>query len=178
MTLEENVVPKSQRNYNKQAFALSLVSIFISFFAVVFAGLQWWDAHNQLISATKPMVNFAVEEANLPLGIVIENGGLGPAIIKSLDYYLDKKRVSDWNEVMRQFLITDNSIVQYELEDDYVLSPANKFWAIKYEKSNGPSHEVALVEELLDKHIGVKINYCDVRGNCLAKCSTPHFCDD
>jgi hypothetical protein len=74
--------------------------IVISLVAVFFTGLQWWEAHTQLLLAVKPSVDFytADDPDSPPVGIAISNAGPGPAIIKSVTFYVDRKSVRDAEE--------------------------------------------------------------------------------
>jgi hypothetical protein len=86
----------------------------------LFTGLQWWEAHTQLLLAVKPSVDFytANDPDSPPVGIAISNAGPGPAIVKSVTFYVDRKSVRDAEEAG----ITYANLSQAEL-DYYELEP-------------------------------------------------------
>ena len=68
--------------------------------AVFFTGLQWWETHTQVLLAVKPSVDFYIgsDPDSPPVGIAISNAGPGPATIKSVMFYVDRKSVRDAEE--------------------------------------------------------------------------------
>jgi hypothetical protein len=77
-----------------------VASIGIVLAAAVFSGLQWLDARDQAFLTTKPHVDFDTEDdSDQPIvGIAIMNAGPGPALIKSVSFYVDRKPVADADE--------------------------------------------------------------------------------
>jgi hypothetical protein len=71
-------------------------AIFISLAAAVFSGLQWLETREQAFLATKPHVDFDIEDdSDEPMvGIAIMNAGPGPASIKAITFYVDRKPVA------------------------------------------------------------------------------------
>lgn len=168
-------------NDGKWAFFVSLLSIVFSFSTAIFVGFQAWYANNQLLFTTKPLINFDVEEdpKEPPLGIVIANDGMGPAIIKSLTYYVDKKQIGNWEDVEKYSKIDENKIIYYDLEEDYSMAANSKFWLIKYKKGGKEnSDEIDRFVDFLDQHIAVKTTYCSAHNDCWTKCSTKNHCNE
>jgi len=83
--------------------SLPWIAVGISLVALVFTGLQWRESHNQLLLSLKPSVDFELldDPDDLPVGIDIQNSGPGPAVIKSIIYYDDKKLVGDIDKLGR-----------------------------------------------------------------------------
>lgn len=74
--------------------------IVISLGAVFFTGLQWWETHTQVLLSVKPSVDFYTgsDPDTPPVGIEITNAGPGPAIVRSVTFYVDRKSVRDAEE--------------------------------------------------------------------------------
>src|SRR5215469_16115921 len=73
------------------SFVLSIVSTLVAGASAVFTGLQWHDARDALMLQTKPHVDFETDSDpdSPPIGIAITNAGPGPALIKSVTFYVD-----------------------------------------------------------------------------------------
>jgi hypothetical protein len=71
----------------------TFLSLIVSFTAAGFSGLQWYEGRDQLLLSTKPHVDF--DPDGLPVEIAVTNAGPGPAIIKSVVFYVDRKPVTD-----------------------------------------------------------------------------------
>jgi len=71
--------------------------IVISLGAAGFTGLQWWEAHTDARLAIKPSVDFYIgdDPVEPPVGIAITNAGPGPAIIKAIQFYVNRMPVRD-----------------------------------------------------------------------------------
>src|SRR5215467_4583340 len=78
----------------------TVLSLLISLAAAGFTGMQWYENRGALLLSTKPHVDFDVETDpdEPPVGIAISNAGPGPATIKSVIFYVDRKSVQDAEE--------------------------------------------------------------------------------
>jgi inorganic pyrophosphatase/exopolyphosphatase len=116
---------------------------------------------------------------DLPVGIVIQNAGPGPARIKSVTYFVDKKPVGDVDKA------TDFENMDYihfiQLEDGDTLAVGEKIWLLKYSKTQrGKQDDKELDQflDIIDHHLAVGVEFCPVLGgDCGRKCSTKGWCE-
>jgi hypothetical protein len=92
-------------------------AIFISLAAAVFSGLQWLSMRDQVFLTTKPHVDFDIEDdSDEPMvGIVITNAGPGPAGIKAITFYVDRKPVADADEMGRTYAKLPAAELDYQI---------------------------------------------------------------
>ncbi len=163
---------------------LSVTAIVISLFAVIFTGLQWRESHNQLLLAMKPSINILTEtDPETSAGISIQNAGPGPAKIKSITYFVNKKPVADAEKAL-EFAkvpkITDD-VYTLELEEGDTLGVGQTEWLIKYaKKPRGKNQQEELDKflDFIDQDVAIQVEFCPVLGNdCAKKCSRTNWCD-
>jgi len=160
---------------------LSGFAIVISLVAACFTGLQWREAHRQLVSSMRPSINFMSEDDpdELPNGIGVENAGPGPAIIKSVTYFVDKKPVGDVNKAVDFANLEDVHVL--DLEDGETLAVGKTEWLMKYTKKPRGKQDQAAQDkflDLIDHHLAVEVRFCPVLSDdCGKKCSTKDWCD-
>ena len=117
-----------------------MLSLLISLAAAGFTGMQWYENRGALLLSTKPHVDFDVEsDPDEPqLGIAISNAGPGPATIKSVIFYVDRKSVQDAEEAgMTYGKLSKSELEYYELEPGDTLAVGEKVWLISYRKPKG-----------------------------------------
>ncbi len=162
------------------ANALSAGAFLISLVALVFTGLQWRESHNQLLLSMKPSVDFDTETDidDLPVGISIGNAGPGPAIIKSIGYYVDKKFVGDVDKLVDFAKL--NYIPTFDYEEGDTLAVGERHWLLSYrDKPRGKKEEKELDDfvDFIDHHLAVEVQFCPaLPGQCSTKCSTKGWC--
>lgn len=161
---------------------LSVISLIIALASAGFAGLLWHEAHNQLLLSIRPHVDFDTEDDTdiLPVGIAIQNAGPGPAIIKSLTCYVDRKRVTDYKEALEYGKINEDIIDYFEFDPDDAIEVGGKYWLLRYMK---PRHARVSQKDLddfadfIDQHVAVEVSFCSAMGNeCWTKCSIKDRC--
>jgi hypothetical protein len=162
------------------AFWISCAWLVVAVAAAAFTGLQWRDAHYALF--VKPHVDFDTEydPAVMPMGLAIINEGPGPAVVKSLTYYVDRKPVKDYEEALQYGKINDDIVDYFELEPDDTLAVGEKDWLLKYIKPHGKKIKQKDVEDFadfLDQHVAVHVEFCSVMGVCSERCSTKGRCE-
>lgn len=156
--------------------------IVISLGAVAFTGLQRWEAHTQLFLSVKPSVDFYTgnDPDSPPIGIAISNSGPGPATIKSVTFYVDRKSVRDAEEAGNTYGgLSLPELDYYELEPDDTLAVGEKEWLIQYRKPRAGKVNQKNIEkfsDFIDQHLGVEATFCSIMGNCWTKCSTKGRC--
>jgi hypothetical protein len=79
--------------------ATILTALFTGLTAL-FAGFLWWETLTHDTPALKPSVDIytGADPDTPPVGISITNSGPGPALIKSVTFFVDRKPVQDANE--------------------------------------------------------------------------------
>lgn len=144
----------------------SVVSLIVALGAAAFTGLQWHDAHNQLLLSMKPSVDFDTEDDpdTPPVGIEIRNAGPGPAVVKSLTYYVDRE--------------VSQRLENFKFQPDDTLAVNENEWLVKHSKYHGKEdkHEVDKFADFIDQQVGVEVVYCSIAGECWKKCSTIDRC--
>jgi hypothetical protein len=117
----------------------SVVSLIVALGAAAFTALQWQDAHNQLLLSMKPAVEFDTEDdADAPpVGVEITNAGPGPAVIKSVTYFVDRKSVKDWPEAADYAKLDAAQIQIFRFEPDDTLAVNENEWLVKHSKYHG-----------------------------------------
>ena len=116
------------------------VAILISLAAAVFSGLQWLAMRDQVFVTTKPHVDFDIEDdSDEPMvGIAIRNAGPGPAGIKAITFYVDRKPVADADEMGRTYAKLPAAELDYQImEPGDTLAVGEKIWLISYRKPRG-----------------------------------------
>jgi hypothetical protein len=75
---------------------VAVISLIVAFTSAGFAGLQWYQAREALVLSMKPHVDFDTEDDpdTPPVGIGVRDAGPGPALIKSVVFYVDHKPVA------------------------------------------------------------------------------------
>ena len=158
------------------------VPIVISLGAVAFTGLQWWDTHIHVLLSLKPSVDFYIgdDPDSPPVGIAITNAGPGPAVIKSVTYYVDRKSVRDAEEAGTTYGHLSGVELDYvEFDPDDTLAVGQKEWLINYRKPHGSKINQKTIEkfaDFIDQNLAVEVTFCPIMGNCSTKCSTKGRC--
>jgi len=162
--------------------ALSVVAILISLIAVCFTGLQWREAHAQLLLSMRPSVNLPTEDDinEGTVGIALDNSGPGPAKIKSINYFIDKKLVGDVNKAV-DFANLGSDIHFLAWEEDSTLGVGEKLWLLKWSKrprTKKDRQELDEFVDLIDHRLAVQVEFCPVlSGECSKRCSTKGWCE-
>jgi hypothetical protein len=158
----------------------AVVPIVISLAAALFSGLQWREAHNQLALSMKPAVDFDTEDDpdDLPVGIAITNSGPGPAVIKSITYFVDRKPVKGPEEAAQSGKLDVDELSAFEFDEGDTLAVGQKEWLFRYRKTSKPDERQAQrYSDFVGTHLGIEAEFCSVLGDCWVKCSTRGRCE-
>jgi hypothetical protein len=166
---------------------LSCASLLISVAVAAFTWLQWREMHNDWLFKVKPHVDFdAEDDPDLPpVGLELSNGGPGPALIKSVRWYVDRKPVRDSAEALEYGKINSDIVAYIEFDPDDTLAVGDKVWLMQYRKPHGGKKKGSQKDEkdlndfldFIDYHVAVKVHYCTVTEDpCWDKCSTKDRC--
>jgi hypothetical protein len=175
------VIPaNSDRSKISLSNSLPLIAVVISLVALMFTALQWRESHNLLLLSMRPSVDLEIAEdtEDLPVGIDIQNSGPGPAIIKSITYYSDKKFIGDIDKLSSY---TDLSGVStYDIEEGDTIAVGERHFLVSIKsKPNGKDEQKTMDDfiELIHGHLAVEVRFCPVLpGDCYTKCSTKGWC--
>jgi hypothetical protein len=159
-------------------------AIVISLAAAVFSGLQWLETRDQVFLTTKPHVDFDTEyDPDEPeVGIAIRNAGPGPAAIKAITFYVDRKPVADADDMGRTYAKLPTAELDYQImEPGDTVAVGEKIWLISYRKPRGGKVNQAHKEafgDFLDKNAAIEIEFCSVirETECWTKCSDKGRC--
>ena len=154
--------------------------IVISLAAALFTGLQWRETHNQLALSMKPAVDFdtADDPDDPPVGIAISNAGPGPAVIKSVEFYVDRKPVKDAEEAAQRGQLDVEQLNAFEFDEGDTLAVGQKEWLFRYRKTSKPDEaQAARYADFVGGRLGIEAEFCSVLGDCWIKCSTRGRCE-
>ena len=149
-----------------------------------FSGLQWHETREQAFLTTKPHVDFDTEyDSDEPeVGIAIRNAGPGPAAIKAITFYVDRKPVADADEMGRTYAKLPAAELDYQImEPGDTIAVGEKIWLISYRKPRGGKVNQAnkgAFGDFLDKNAAIEIEFCSVirETECWTKCSDKGRC--
>ena len=132
----------------------------------------------------KPSVDFMIADDpdDLPVGISLQNAGPGPARIKSVLYFVDRKPVGDV-EKATDFETFKGDVHFTEFDEGDTLGVEATQWLLKYvpkphAKQKDKEDEVDDFLDVIDHHLAVQVEFCPVMtGECGKRCSTKGWCD-
>jgi hypothetical protein len=162
----------------------SAVAIVVSLAAATFSGLQWREAREQNFLSTRPHVDFDTEDdPDEPMvGIAIMNAGPGPALIKSVSFFVDRKPVADADEMGLTYAKLSAAELDYQImEPGDTLAVGEKVWLIDYRKPRGGNvnqKNKSAFADFIEKNAAIEIEFCSVirETECWTKCSDKGRC--
>src|SRR5271166_1733742 len=91
---------------SRLALSIAVVALLFSGLSVTFSALQWHEAHDQTSLTGRPLLDFSTNFDNQDpkVGLAVVNTGVGPAVIKSVSFFVDHKLVSDIDDVAAKIL--------------------------------------------------------------------------
>lgn len=158
---------------------LSICALFVSLFAL---GVSAWQTYQtQLLArlSAKPYVDFVyqLDLGHERPGLYLVNSGMGPAIIRELELYLDGSRVTTWEDLNNRVMA----------EKDHPWKTHEPYWVeigpgthMKTDERIGifatlkdNVRDRVSFERLCWRRIGVWARYCSMHGECW-EIKTPH----
>jgi hypothetical protein len=172
------------RSTQRSATYMAVSVIVLAFSSVSTAGItfmQWREAHSQLTYSMKPLVDFDTEDDGdePPVGIAIENIGTGPAKIKSITYYVDRKPVKDYNEAAEYGKLNPDQTTfwDFDTDNDDTLGVGQKYWLFRHRKRGKEDQkELDKFVDFIDHNLAIEVQFCSILGECWKKCSTKDRC--
>jgi hypothetical protein len=114
-----------------------------------------------------------------PFGIRIENAGPGPARIKSVNWFVDRKPVGDVEKAVDIEKLVNVNFVEFDEND--TLGVGAKEQLLEFSHKTRGSHDDKDLDkfiDILDSHLAVEVEFCPVLGSeCSKKCSTKGWCE-
>ena len=160
------------------------VSILIASASAVFTGMQLREARNAVLVQLKPHVDFDIEDdpdVLATIGISVVNAGPGPALFKSVGYFVDGVRVKDADAVAAAARLPRVQLEDRAFDPGDSLAVNETFWLLKYRKPHGGKADPKEAErftDFLDQRLAIGVTFCSVvnEEDCRFKCSTKGRC--
>jgi hypothetical protein len=155
---------------------LVLIVVLVSGDAVA---LPTWDGHARSTKYfQQPTLVFDTEDDpdEYPMGLMVENEGGGPAIIKTVTYYVRKEEVTDGNpaSVINASKLDAKQTKFHELKRGEVLGVGEQIWLFwRRENDKADTEEAARFASFIDDDLEVKIQYQSSSGDTFTLCRTP-----
>lgn len=137
------------------------------------------DARAQFKTSLKPLVGFDIEDDpdNFPFGIAIENRGTGPAVIKSVTYYVNRVPFTNIEDAVAAGHLKSSETNYIELEAEDGLGAGQKEWLLyRPKKFSSDKAEAKRFADFLDNNFAIEISFCSLADECSKRCSTPGWC--
>jgi hypothetical protein len=114
-----NAAQQTARYTRINAWYVLASVIVLALSAVATLGVSLWSAHDTreaLVLSNRPHVDFDTEaDADTPpVGIAITNAGPGPALIKSITFYVDRKPVADADDAGLNYAHLSKAELDYQ----------------------------------------------------------------
>jgi hypothetical protein len=154
-----------------------VLAIAISLVAVLFSGLQWWEAREQRRLANDATVEVDVdtEPGRSKRGIIVRNAGPGVAHIKTVKYYVDGQLVTDINDSFDRVAKLDSRrLNEVEINGD-AMGPLERQQILRFDATKS---EQDRAEDFFEGHLNVAVEYCSAGGRCGTVCADPKHCAD
>lgn len=135
-----------------------------------------------MLLAVKPSVDFYIgdDPDSPPVGIEVENAGPGPAIVKSVKFYVDRKPVQDAEDAGKTYAkLTTAELGYTDLEPDDALAVNEKQWLIEFRtprSGRDVRKDMERFADFIDQNLAVEITFCSIRGDCWTRCSAKDRC--
>lgn len=137
------------------------------------------QAQLQIQVSVRPLIAFDMEDDpdHFPFGLSIENRGTGPAVIKSIHYYVNRVPFADIDSAIQAGHLNADQTESLAFDADDPLGVGEVEWLVYRSKRFSKSrHEANRFADFLDYNFAVEVKYCSLLGECWAKCSMPGRC--
>jgi len=169
--------------YTKRNALYMLLSVIVLALSGIFSAcityVQWREARDQLVFTMKPSIDFDTEDSaeSPPVGVAIMNGGPGPAIIKSITYYVDRKPVKDESEAIQFGKLDSKQTNYFQFDEGDTLAANGKEWLLQHQRRGKEDQkELDKFSDFIDQNLGIEVRFCSILGECWTKCSTKGRC--
>jgi len=141
--------------------------------------LPAWEGHMRTTKYFQaPFLVFDTEDDpdQYPMGLSVDNEGVGPAIIKAVTYYVHKEEIAGASprSVINAARLDATQTRFHELKRGETLDVGKKRWLFwRRENDKADSEEAARFASFIDGDLGVKIQYQSSSGETFTQCRTP-----
>jgi len=119
-TRETLVRPPGRRDWDGVA---AVIAAFVGLLALFVSGYTAYIQHQQVRAQVWPYLEAGNDDGNQ--SIYVYNKGVGPAIVKSAQIFIDGKPQSDWTHVLTALGVPPHGFLQSTLNPD-VISPGEQ----------------------------------------------------
>ena len=166
---------------------LALLALLVALASAVFA----YSAYTHVRGGPAAAVNAAEGPGELPnvtfltgedrnagqAGIEIKNGGPGAAVVKSVDYFIDGRRMADEEAVIDAAPRGAQNALQYtHLSTGARIAANGGTWLLFLPKRDTGSREYERLANFLSDSVAVDVKYCSEQNACADACSKNGAC--
>lgn len=150
---------------------IAVISFVVAIFAL-YAALNESDAvRKQQQASVWPSLEFEVSFRTVPgseqLDIHLQNSGIGPAKIESIELFLDETRLENWAQLIATFTSIEAPLFSYNSVSRRVLRPDDQYSLLSVTAEElGSETVIALQQAAKDDRIAGEICYCSVFKDC------------
>jgi hypothetical protein len=144
--------------------------------AAAFSALQWHEARVQTMLSSTASIGFDIDTdpTERRLGVEIRNSGPGVATVRSIEYFVDSKQITDINDALQKAQLIPEHELGVDLESGDPIGTGDLVWVLDYRPRDTDERERAI--DFIESHFAVKLIYCSLNGECRAECSEQGRC--
>lgn len=156
--------------------ALSVFAVVFAGLAGLFTGLLWHETREHDRLSLMPSIDFYTEDddSSRTIGVQVVNNGPGPAIVRPIRYYVDRKLVKDSDEAAKFCGVNPDLVQSLEYEEGDSVAVGEKTWV--FYLSNKNKKLVDRFITCIDDRLGVEVEYRRLGGDWQKKCSSKGRC--
>jgi hypothetical protein len=156
---------------------VSVVALSVSVVALCISAFQVWETREHDRATVKPLLDFSYETDDYEpqVGLKVKNVGLGPALIRSVQVYVDRKPVAGWDEAKTYggFKKPDLiSTLDFDKQSVLRVDEAEMLFG----RASSNKTELDAFVNFVDQHLAVSISYCSIQHDCETRCSSESRC--
>ncbi len=144
----------------------AIIASLVGFLALLIAGytayVERYTANIQLKQVQAQVWPYMIVGNNdLAQSLVVDNKGMGPAIVRSVQVRIDGKPQPDWNQVLATLGMPPHHFIQTTV-NQYVLSPGEQLQIIRFPDKDLWQH----FHDAASNRMSVDICYCSTLDEC------------
>ena len=168
---------------------LSLLAFLVALASLIFA----YSAYTHVNGRGAPATMVATENAGAALpkvtfvtgedrnaeqaGIAMKNAGPGPAIIKSVDYFIDGRHMADEEAVIDVAPRGARNLLQYtHLNPGARVDQSGDTWLLFLPRRDAKAREYERLANFMTDSVAVGVKYCSEQNACADACSKTGAC--
>jgi hypothetical protein len=93
------------------------------------------------------------------------NQGPGPALVKSVKYFVDRKQLRDLDEASSIGKLDPDQMDYFEFESGDVMAVGEKEWLVRHRKRRGKSSKASDADrfaDFIDDRLAIEVTFCSV----------------